>query len=319
MTLFSPTIITGIAGEETRQHQVCSLLSRYGLPYRLVQTLPVGTKVQTETESNTGGQLPLSFVLGCIDDTSDDQFRLLQQLDAALPRSSLLVALIDQDNFPWSTFCRDQMAEFAAIALLPSPDYPEIMEIYQTEETADETLRFLTDFADTIHCYPLLINHVHSLFLIRILLDVLNETWYMSLSTGLTTDHIERVAIKTHFPAGLFGLLERYGMNNLFRSFQSVISQHPDPHHYKSLLEHLKCMQENETVGKRPFRDEQGEAGTPLGSGGSISGDEIADYLRNTWLSASKRFTQTAHVPLYDANMAIRIFFRTRRGPFEQG
>jgi hypothetical protein len=43
---------------------------------------------------------------------------------------------------------------------------------------------------------------------------------------------------------------------------------------------------------------------------------EIVHHLHSTWLSSCKRFTALAHIPIDDANHAIREYFDIDRGPF---
>jgi 3-hydroxyacyl-CoA dehydrogenase len=57
------------------------------------------------------------------------------------------------------------------------------------------------------------------------------------------------------------------------------------------------------------------ETGTP-----DITGKfaEIEVYLRNTWLSAARRFTMMSKLPIGEMNEAIREYFGLERGPFER-
>jgi 3-hydroxyacyl-CoA dehydrogenase len=124
--------------------------------------------------------------------------------------------------------------------------------------------------------------------------------------------------IKTYlFPFGCFDFCDSVGLDTLLWSIQNYIRGYPHKTYYSGMTETLS---ELISQGKLGMKTQEGFYKYPMVAAPVSeppTAAEIVDHLRQTWVSSARRHTAQAHIPIDDANFAIKEYFDIQKGPFE--
>lgn len=157
----------------------------------------------------------------------------------------------------------------------------------------------------------------HPFLLNRIFLDVQNEAWRMVAAGSCSTAQMDTVVKHALFPFGVFDFCDSVGIDTMLASVRNYTQGKPGSDHYRPFIVQLEALV---AEGKRGVKSGEGfylYPGTGNPPALPNNAEEMAEYLRQTWINSSKRMTALAHLPIEDMNDAIRDYFDLEKGPFE--
>ncbi|MDP1621173.1 MAG: 3-hydroxyacyl-CoA dehydrogenase family protein, partial [Bacteroidales bacterium] len=130
----------------------------------------------------------------------------------------------------------------------------------------------------------------------------------------LEMDHLVRNNI---FEFGVFDFCDSVGLDTMLTSIRNYTRGYPHKDYYSGFITTLS---ELVSSGRLGIKSQEGFFKYPIDVTPveePLNTSEIVEHLLQTWLSASKRFTALVHLPIDDANHAIREYFNIEKGPFE--
>ncbi|MEI7499432.1 MAG: 3-hydroxyacyl-CoA dehydrogenase family protein [Bacteroidota bacterium] len=193
-----------------------------------------------------------------------------------------------------------------------------IVELTLSADTSIQTNIALESFLTNIRKRFITLEEKNSFILNKIFLDFQNEAYKIVKSGHCTYAQLDQL-VKNHiFSFGVFDFCDSVGIDTMFASVQNYTRDYPHKDYYSQFLSALNDLISQGRLGAKSddgfykyplaeFSDEQ-----PAGS------SDIVEHLRQTWLSASKRFTAQSHIPIYDINWAIKEYFGIEKGPFDK-
>jgi 3-hydroxybutyryl-CoA dehydrogenase len=191
-----------------------------------------------------------------------------------------------------------------------------IVELTITPDTTENTRLTLESFLDAIKRRFIILEEKNSFVLNKIFLDFQNEAYQIVHSGHCTFAQMDHLVRKYIFPFGVFDFCDSVGIDTMLASVQNYTRDYPHNSYYADLIFAMKNMV---LEGKYGVKSQEGFYIYPLdvSSGEEPSGSSgIIEHLRQTWLSASKRFTAQSHIPIDDMNWAIKEYFGIEKGPF---
>jgi 3-hydroxybutyryl-CoA dehydrogenase len=211
----------------------------------------------------------------------------------------------------------DRAGKIAGLHFFYPVALKNIVEINLGTETSQETVGLLSGFLESINRKYLILNHSNVFLLNKILLDVQNEAWLIVEAGHCSKQGIDHLVRKNLFPFGIFDFCDSVGLDTMLASILNYTADYPHRDYYSSLIRGLEHQVKQGKTGMKNgegfyfYPHETTVDATPANSA------EIVFHLRQTWLSASKRFTAQAHIPIDEANYAIKEYFGIEKGPFE--
>jgi 3-hydroxybutyryl-CoA dehydrogenase len=191
-----------------------------------------------------------------------------------------------------------------------------IVEVTVTKDTTDLTLNAIESFLNHIGRRFITLDEKNSFMLNRIFLDFQNEAFLIVQSGRCNYLQMDQL-VKNHlFPFGVFDFIDSVGLDTMLSSILNYTRDYPQKSCYSRLIETLSLLVSH---GKLGLKTHEGFYKYPMEDivvNPAETEGEIVDYLRQTWLSSAKRFTMLAHLPIDDANYAIKEYFDIARGPF---
>jgi 3-hydroxyacyl-CoA dehydrogenase len=128
---------------------------------------------------------------------------------------------------------------------------------------------------------------------------------------------MDRIVTNSLFTFGIFDFCDSVGIDTMLASVENYTRDYPHKSYYADFL---SALSELVSAGRLGMKTNRGFYDYPLPETHAVAptdADEIAEHLRQTWISSSKRHTATAHLPIDDANSAIREYFDIDKGPFD--
>jgi len=192
-----------------------------------------------------------------------------------------------------------------------------ITEFTITGNTTGETITAVESFLHYIQRRFIMLEEKNSFLLNRIFLDFQNEAFLIVQSGRCSYLQMDQLVKDNLFSFGIFDFFDSVGLDTMLSSIRNYTKDYPHKSYYSKLIETLS---ELVSIGKLGMKTQAGFYKYPLEeivAEPPADAGEIVDHLRKTWLSSAKRFTALAHLPIDDANYAIREYFDITKGPFE--
>lgn len=192
-----------------------------------------------------------------------------------------------------------------------------IVEFTVTADTTGDTVGSVEQFLHEIRRRFITLDEKSSFMLNRIFLDFQNEAFLIVRSGHCSYNQMDQLVKKHIFPFGVFDFCDSVGLDTMLSSIRNYICDYPHKSYYAGFIEVLEGLVGQ---GKLGVKTQEGFFQYPAGEfTGELPDDsaEIADHLHRTYILSARRFTGIAHIPIDDANHAIREYFDIPRGPFE--
>ncbi len=210
----------------------------------------------------------------------------------------------------------NRMGQFAGLHFFYPVQLKNIVELTISPSTTACTIDATETFLEKIQRHFITLEEKNSFVLNKILLDVQNEAWLIVRAGQITLAQMDQLVNRHLFPFGIFDICDSVGIDTMLASIRNYIKDYPHKNYFASFisaLDDLAAMgkfgvKSNEGFYKYPKEEVRSEL--PPGS------DAIVEHLRQTWISASRRFAAQCHLPLDDMNRAIKEYFGTDTGPF---
>ena len=193
-----------------------------------------------------------------------------------------------------------------------------IVEINLGTETSAATIEILTTFLEEIDRKHLLLGADHVFMLNKIFLDVQNEAWNLVEAGHCSQSEMDQMVRNNLFPFGIFDFFDSVGLDTMLASILNYTIDYPHRDYYSPLIRGLEKLVDQGKTGMKSGEGFYVYPHEPIHASEPSNSDELVNHLRQSWLSASKRFTARAHIPIEEANEAIKAYFGVDRGPFDQ-
>ncbi len=192
-----------------------------------------------------------------------------------------------------------------------------IVEFTVTEEITEETRMVVETFLKTIQRRFITLDEKNSFMLNKIFLDLQNEAFLLVHAGHCSYVQMDQL-VKTHlFPFGIFDFCDSVGLDTMLWSVMNYTAQYPHESYYSQFI---NALSELVSQGRLGMKTQRGFHDYPMESEvvpPPVNALEIVNHLRQAYLSSAKRFTALAHIPMDDANHAIKEYFNLDKGPFE--
>ena len=192
-----------------------------------------------------------------------------------------------------------------------------IVEVTFTTDTCLETRMVVESFLNNIRRRFITLDENNSFILNKIFLDVQNEAFLIVQKGHCSYIQIDQL-VKTYlFPFGIFDFFDGVGLETMLCSIRNYIRDYPHKSCYSQLIETLSNLVSKGSLGMKTQKGFYNYPKEELAADEPINSAEIVDHLRQTWISSAKSFFAQAHIPVDDANHAIKEYFDISKGPFE--
>lgn len=193
----------------------------------------------------------------------------------------------------------------------------ETVELVITPSNTVEVTDQAEAFLEQIGKKPLIQHEPYAFLLNKLWLEIQNEAFLITESGAISIYEMDALVKQKLFSFGVFDFIDSVGIDVMAGAIRNYISGYPHRNYYEPLLHRLEGMLQAGELGQKsgkgfylyPHDNEVPE----------ITGKftEIEAHLKNTWLSACRRFTMMSKLPVGDMNEAIREYFGLDKGPFE--
>jgi len=206
--------------------------------------------------------------------------------------------------------------QFAGLHFFYPVALKNIVEFTVTTDTTASTITAIETFLDSIRRFYIRLNEKNSFMLNRIFLDFQNEAFLIVQSGWCSYSQMDQLVRERIFPFGVFDFCDSVGLDTMLSSIRNYTKAYPHRSHFSGFLEVLSDLVSRGKLGRK---SQEGFYTYPPGvmtMEAPDNPDEIVEYLRRTWILSARRFTSLAHLPIEDANRAIREYFDIPKGPF---
>ena len=210
-----------------------------------------------------------------------------------------------------------RFGQFAGLHFFYPVPLKNIVEFIVTEHSTPHTIVTLESFLTDIRRRFITLDEKNSFLLNKIFLDVQNEAFLSVLAGHCNYRQMDMMVKKHLFPFGIFDFCDSVGIDTMLASILNYTRDYPNRDYYSLLISGLQNLL---SEGKSGVKSQEGFYSYPMeemNEGAPENAGKIVEHLRETWISAAKRFTILAKIPMDDANQAIREYFDVARGPFE--
>jgi 3-hydroxybutyryl-CoA dehydrogenase len=211
----------------------------------------------------------------------------------------------------------DRSGRFAGLHFFYPVPFKNIAEITLSPLTTLQTTSAIENFLNIINRRFITLDEKNSFFLNRIFLVVQNEVFLMVKGGRCSVAQADQM-VKDHlFPFGVFDFCDSVGIDTMLASIRNYTRDYPHRDYFAVMINMLQYL---ESQGRLGMKTRAGFYSYPLPEeiiAEPANASEMIHYLRQTWLSSCKRVTAMAHLPLDDANEAIKEYFGLQAGPFE--
>jgi len=211
----------------------------------------------------------------------------------------------------------NRIGKFAGLHFFYPVSLKNIVEFTVTNVTAGETITRIESFLDEIGRRFITLDEKNSFMLNKIFLDFQNEAFLIVQAGNCTYLQMDQLVKTNIFPFGVFDFCDSVGLDTMLSSIRNYTHNYPHQGYFAGLLKTLTDMV---SQGRLGIKSREGFYKYPMEElpvDIPVNASDIIDHLRQIWLSSSKRFTALAHIPIDDANHAIREYFNVDKGPFE--
>jgi 3-hydroxyacyl-CoA dehydrogenase len=242
---------------------------------------------------------------------------LFSQLHEILPQSVILTT--NSSSIEPSSLCPSpaRASDFCGLHFFYPLNIKPFAEIILTNHTSIKTSHTLESFLTKTGFISLMLQEKQGFILNRILLEVQNEAWHIVHSGRCTIDQLDKLVGDRLFPASIFSMMDHIGIDLLLVSVKNYIAFYPNQSYYLGFVEDLEKMVSLGHTGKKCGKGFYIYPQAALEISLPSESELILEHLKQTWLSACKRYAAVSHLPLTDLNDAIRDYFEMQKGPFE--
>lgn len=192
-----------------------------------------------------------------------------------------------------------------------------VVEFIVTDQTSEQTIDRAEHFLQKIQRNFIRLKESDGFILNRIFLDVQNEAFRLVQEGRCTYAQLDEIVKTRLFPFGVFDFCDSVGIDTILASVKNYTSDYPHKMHYAPFTEKLEALCSQGRLGLKTNCGFYDYPLVPENPGTPDQHDELASHLRFTYLSAAKRFTALAHLPVGEMNDAIKEYFGIEHGPFD--
>ncbi len=207
---------------------------------------------------------------------------------------------------------------FAGVHFFYPVAMKDIVEVTGSPATLPSTIESIGTLLDSLGRRYIVLDETNSFLLNRIFLDIQTEAWHIVAQGQCTVPAIDRIVGERLFPHGVFDFCDSVGLDTMLASVRNYVQDYPHRSWYAGFMESMATLVANGKLGRKSgegfYRYPGNGEEAPLPG----NADEIATHFHQSYVSASKRFTAQARLPIDDANHAIREYFGLEKGPFER-
>jgi 3-hydroxyacyl-CoA dehydrogenase/radical SAM superfamily enzyme YgiQ (UPF0313 family) len=273
--------------------------------------------MQTPITKNVVELNDCDLIIEAIPEILDLKRNLFNQLDTIVKADSIFTSNSSSINPSALAPPGGRKVHFAGLHFFYPVPFKNIVEFTITPETSNQTITAVEEFLHAIGRRSITLDEKNSFILNKIFLDFQNEAYRIVLAGNCTHAQIDQLVKKHFFHFGVFDFCDSVGIDTMLASIQNYTRDYPHKDYYGSFITALNDLA---LAGKFGVKSQEGfytypnEGVTDEFPAGS---DGIVEHLRQTWLSASKRYTAQSHLPIEDMNWAIKEYFSLEKGPFE--
>ena len=257
------------------------------------------------------------LVIEAVPESLELKSSLFAQLDRIVRPDAIFVSNSSSINPSEMEPGGGRSSRFAGLHFFYPVALKNIVEFTVTGKTDEHTIETVESFLGMIDRRFITLDEMNSFLLNRIFLDFQNEAFLMVNSGCCSYLQMDRIVRNHFFPFGVFDFCDSVGLDTMLASIRNYTRSYPHRSHYEAFAEKLAALV---SAGKSGAKSQAGFHTYPAGVEAveePLNTRDITDHLRQTWLSSCKRFTAPAHIPVDDANHAIREYFDLAKGPFE--
>ncbi|HNY01456.1 MAG TPA: 3-hydroxyacyl-CoA dehydrogenase family protein [Bacteroidales bacterium] len=242
---------------------------------------------------------------------------LFRQLDGIVQSGCIFASNSSSINPSEMAPASPRARRFAGIHFFYPVAMKNIAEVILSKETDAEALQRIEKFLEAVGRKYIVLDEENGFLLNKLFLDVQNEAWHVVDQGRCTEAEMDAIVREHLFPHGIFDFCDSVGLDTMLASVDHYISRYPHRAHFSGFRDRLAGLVATGKLGRKSgegfFRYPDCGEPCPL----PANSGEIAGYLRQIYLSSSKRLTALARLPIEDANHAIREYFGLERGPYE--
>lgn len=272
--------------------------------------------IQTQISKNPGDLHDCDLVIEAIPEIAAVKKEMFLHLDRIVKSGAIFTSNSSSINPSEIAPPSDCGHQFAGLHFFYPVQLKNIAEITTTTGTTGSTVIALEFFLQTIQRRFITLDEKNSFVLNKIFLDIQNEAYLIVQAGHCSIPQMDHLVKQSLFSFGIFDFCDSVGIDTLLVSVTNYTRGYPHRDYYSSFIARL-----NKLVleGKFGVKSQEGFYKYPMEEvliNDFPASDSIAEHLRQTWLSASKRFAAQAHLPIDDMNQAIKEYFGTETGPF---
>ena len=272
--------------------------------------------IQTHISKNPGDLHDCDLVIEAIPEIAAVKKELFLTLDHLVKPGAIFTSNSSSINPSEITPPGDRGFQFSCLHFFYPVQLKNIAEINTTKKTNGSTVIALESFLQSIQRHFITLDERNSFVLNKIFLDIQNEAYLIVKADHCSVPQMDHLVRQTLFSFGIFDFCDSVGIDTMLASVTNYTRDYPHRDYYASFIAGLnKLVME----GKFGIKSQEGFYKYPMEEvliNDFPASDSIAEHLRQTWLSASKRFAAQTHLPIEDMNRAIKEYFGTENGPF---
>jgi 3-hydroxybutyryl-CoA dehydrogenase len=273
--------------------------------------------MQTAISRNPADLHGCDLVIEAIPEILQLKRNLFMQLDKIVTPEAILASNSSSINPSEMAPAGPRGGKFTGLHFFYPVALKNIVEITVTAATEEQTLDAVESFLHDIGRRFITLAEKNSFMLNKIFLDVQNEAFLIIQEGNCSYLQMDQLVKKNMLPFGVFDFCDSVGLDTMLSSIRNYIRDYPHKSYYSRLIE---TMSDLVSQGKLGMKTHEGFYKYPMEetvAAEPLNAAEIIDHLRQTWISSVKRFTAQAHIPIDDANHAVREYFDISKGPFE--
>ncbi|MFH1160363.1 MAG: 3-hydroxyacyl-CoA dehydrogenase family protein [bacterium] len=263
------------------------------------------------------------LVIEAVNEDLDLKKELFVQLDKSIPQASIL-ASNSSSITPSRLFVSEPRNPYIiGLHYFYPVQLKNIVEVILTDRTSGEVRSRIEDFLSSTGKQYLLLNESTAFILNKLFLDVQNEAFRIVDQGVIGFGGMDRLVKETLFPFGVFDFMDSVGIDTMLASVLNYTSGYPHQDYFAALIAKLTSLTGTGKLGIKSgegfydYRESQPQQSKPDPDLPEKIRAEIAGHLKNTYLSAAKRFTMQSKCSIDEMNHAVKEYFGIEKGPFE--
>jgi 3-hydroxybutyryl-CoA dehydrogenase len=275
---------------------------------KLKQTVISGRK---ESLSECG------FIIEAVPEDAPLKRALFSELDGFVNRSCIFASNASSINPSLLIPSTARSDKFIGLHFFYPVALKNIVEFIATGQTSEQTIDRTGRFLKKIERNFIRLKESDGFILNRIFLDVQNEAFRLVQEGRCTYAQMDEIVKTRLFPFGVFDFCDSVGIDTMLASVKNYTSDYPHKMHYAPFTDKLQALCSQGRLGLKTNCGFYDYPLVPEDPGTPDEAEELASHLRFTYLSAAKRFTALAHLPVGEMNDAIKEYFGIEYGPFD--